>query len=331
MKTCGLLATLLLLLSLCSCHFGGQGDDSKVNIIRFDKTQYEYIEFNSFDATQRMKSDYYPMTKLLVENILDIGSIADDGIQVKFREYYSDSLLMQLMDDVESKFEDISTIEADLGKAFKSLGEELPDVAIPQVYAQLSALNESIIVSDTLLGISLDKYMGADYPLYKFFYYSYQRKSMSPDRIDNDCLVSLIGSDYPYDLEQTPNLCNLMVHLGRLHYVTAKVLGVDLQEQLDYTDNEWQWCVDNERDIFRFIIENNQLYSTDFMVLRKYLKPSPYVQYFGKQSPSRLGVWIGARIVEAYVKRNNIPLRDLMDMGNYGAIFANSHYLNAIV
>ena len=154
---------------------------------------------------------------------------------------------------------------------------------------------------------------------------------MSPDRIDNDCIVSLLSRNYPFDFTQTPNLCNLMLHIGRMHYVAAKVLGVDLQQQLDYTDNEWKWCMENEEEIFKYVVANDQLYSTDFMVLRKYLKPSPYVQYFGKPSPSRLGAWIGARIVEAYVERNNVSLRDLMGIDSYNVLFANSHYLNAIV
>ena len=103
-----LISIVILSLSLCACSSGGKSGGGGVDIIRYDKTQYEYIEFNSFDANQRMKSDYYPMTKLLVEDILEIGSITDDDIQVKFREYYSDSLLLQLIDDVEAKFDDVS-------------------------------------------------------------------------------------------------------------------------------------------------------------------------------------------------------------------------------
>lgn len=316
---------------LAACKPGQRGDDKMVDIIRYDKTQYEYIEFNSFDATQKMKSDYYQMTKMLVEDILEIGSIADDDIQVKFRKYYSDTLLLKLNEDVENKFEDLTLIERDLGKAFASLHEHLPAVVIPRVYTQLSALNESIIVADTLLGISLDKYMGADYPLYKMFYYSYQRKSMDPDRIDNDCVMSLLSSTYPFDREQTPNLCNLMLHFGRITYVTARITGVSLQEQLDYSDDEWKWCKDNEKAIFMYVLENNHFYSTDFMVLRKYLKPSPYVPFFGKQSPAMLGFWIGARIIESYVEHNNVSLQDLMSIGNYNILFTNSHYLNLYV
>ena len=61
-----------------------------------------------------------------------------------------------------------------LNKGFRKLKKEVPGTKVPFVYSQISAFNESIILVDTLLGISLDKYMGEDYPLYKRFYYDYQ-------------------------------------------------------------------------------------------------------------------------------------------------------------
>ena len=45
---------------------------------------------------------------------------------------------------------------------------------IPMIYTQISAFNESIVLSDSVLGISLDKYMGEDYPLYKRFFFKFR-------------------------------------------------------------------------------------------------------------------------------------------------------------
>ena len=154
---------------------------------------------------------------------------------------------------------------------------------------------------------------------------------MEPDRIDNDCIVSLMRSAYPFDRGQSINLCNLMIHYGRLAYVSAKVLDITLREQLDFTEDEWQWCEQHEKEIFRYVLEHGHLYSTNFMVLRKYLRPSPYVPYFGKHSPSCLGIWIGARIIESYVSGNDVSLNDLMNITNYKHLLINSHYLNLFV
>lgn len=60
-------------------------------------------------------------------------------------------------------------IEKKLTKGFKQLKKEVPSLPVPHFYAQLSALNQSVVVGDSIVGFSIDKYMGADYPLYKRF------------------------------------------------------------------------------------------------------------------------------------------------------------------
>lgn len=75
--------------------------------------------------------------------------------------------------------------------------KEVPALFVPHFYAQIAALNQSVVVGDSILGFSIDKYMGADYPLYKRFYYDYQCRSMEPDRIVPDCFTFYLLSQYP--------------------------------------------------------------------------------------------------------------------------------------
>ena len=84
-------------------------------------------------------------------------------------EYYADTTLLVLIQDAEEKFKDMGWIEKKLTKGFKQLKKEVPSLPVPHFYAQLSALNQSVVVGDSIVGFSIDKYMGADYPLYKTF------------------------------------------------------------------------------------------------------------------------------------------------------------------
>ena len=54
--------------------------------------------------------------------------------------------------------------------------------------SEVSCLNQSIIVSDTLIGISLDKYLGADFPLYAEYYTAEQRAQMTREAIVQDAI-----------------------------------------------------------------------------------------------------------------------------------------------
>ena len=189
----------LLLIILCmlavACRMGTgenrllHNEEKGISVVRYDQLLNEYVRSNSFSALQKMNMEYRQPTKILIEEVLGLGQVSDDTISQKLKTFYSDTTLLRLMADVETRFPNLDEVEKGLTKGFKKLKKEVPEIKIPLVYSQVSAFNESIVLSDTLLGISLDKYMGEDYALYKRFYYDYQCRSMRPDRIVPDCLV----------------------------------------------------------------------------------------------------------------------------------------------
>ena len=199
---------LLLLLALALLVFSCETDarqknaqkkeKAEVTIFRYDKLLDDFLRSGSLSTSQKLTMEYRRPTQMLIENVLEIGSVDSDSVFWQLQNFYSDTTLVRLRRDVEKKFADMKPIEKELTKGFRNLQKEMPDVPIPFVYSQVSAFNESIIVVDTLLGISLDKYMGADYPLYKRFYYGYQRNSMRPERIPADSFFYYLMSHYPF-------------------------------------------------------------------------------------------------------------------------------------
>ena len=57
-----------------------------------------------------MNTESMQETKILIEDVLSIGRVNDDNIHQKLKEFYSDTTLLQLMADVEAKYEDIGKI-----------------------------------------------------------------------------------------------------------------------------------------------------------------------------------------------------------------------------
>ena len=167
--------SLLIIISmlLASCGIStGKGTEQKegeISVLRYDKLLSEYVRSNSFSAMQKLTMDYRMPTKILIEDVLAIGTVKDDTISQRLQKFYSDTTLVRLMNDVETQFPNLDAVEEGLTKGFRKLKKEVPDTEVPLVYSQISAFNESIVLVDSLLGISLDKYMGEDYPLYKRF------------------------------------------------------------------------------------------------------------------------------------------------------------------
>ncbi|NDV81238.1 gliding motility lipoprotein GldB [Bacteroides sp. 51] len=321
----------IVLLAACWVSVGDlndYADNDDISVARYDRLQNEYARFNSVSALQKMNTTYGRPTQILVEEILTIGSVSDSDINEKIKAFYSDSTLLQLVDDVEAKFADLDDVENELNKGFKRLQKELPSLIIPTVYAQVSALNESIVVADSLLGISLDKYMGEDYPLYNRYYYDYQCRSMRPDRIVPDCFTFYLIGGYPLPPLTDWTLLERMIRQGQIYYVVQQALGYkSISDVIGYSAVEEKWWLENCSEVWEYLVRNRMLASTDPMVVRRLMYPAPSTSFFGENSPAFIGVCMGAEIVSSYMKKNKkVTLEELLHTTNYQEILMGSGY-----
>lgn len=323
----------LLMLLLVSCHFNmdekkKEGNETEISVIRFDKLLNEYVELNSFSALQKMNTEYAVETKLLIEDILGLGQVNDNNINGRLKAYFSDPTLQALMKDALVKYDDMEEVEKGLTYGFKKLKEEVPSIKIPSVYAQFSALNESVVVGDSILGFSVDKYMGEDYPLYKRYYYDYQRKSMNPNRIIPDCFSFYLMSEYPFPMDGNRTLLDMMMHFGKINYVVSKIMGYkSFEEELGFTKEEIEWCKANKKSIWMYMVQNGHLFATDPMIIRKYTKPAPYTAFFGDDSPAMVGIWMGVQLIDSYMKNNKkTGIKELLENTDYQQMLTDTKF-----
>lgn len=323
---------LLVGMFFVSCRIG-MGEDAAsreegISVLRYDKLLTDYVRSNSFSAMQKLNMEYRQPTKILIEDVLAIGVVGDDTISQKLQKFYSDTTLLRLLADVEAKYPNLEQVEKELTHGFRKLKKEVPEIPIPFIYSQVSAFNESIILVDSLLGISLDKYMGEDYPLYKRFYYDYQRRTMRPDRIVPDCFAYYLLSRYRFMFREGTCLVDLMLYYGKINYVVQQLLGYDsVGEVLGYSEEEDKWCRKYEDKVWNYFVENGYLYARDPMVMRKYMKPAASIELLGESAPALIGTWLGTRIVSSYMKRHkDLGLQGLLEMTDYRTILKESGY-----
>jgi hypothetical protein len=77
-----------------------------------------------------------------------------------------------IISDAESEYANMDDINSQFQQSFSKLKEFLPEMPLPRIYAQIGALDQSIVVGERIIGISLDKYMGPKYPIYQRYGYS---------------------------------------------------------------------------------------------------------------------------------------------------------------
>lgn len=219
---------LLLLCVGCEINFSSDsnnGHNQGINIVRYDRIETRYLTTGDFTALQHMSMDYPKETRTLIEDILNIGDVGEPNINSKLLEFFQDTTLQSLIIDVELQYADISDIEKGLAKAFEKLEKQIKDFKTPTVYAQIGALNQSIVVGDGVIGISLDKYLGKDYPLYKKFFTPSQREGMGRDFVVPDCLCFYLLSLYPLDNHDFRSQHEKDMHVAKTMWVVNNVLG----------------------------------------------------------------------------------------------------------
>ena len=225
-KSGWLLLVASFLLSACELRLKPFEEESehRMEVFRYDRLESQYLTTGDFSALQQMSTEYPMETRTLIEDILHIGEVNDPQINKKFLTFFQDSTLQMIVSDAESQYANMDDINQQLNKAFFNPKGRLPDMPLPQVYAQIGALDQSIVIGNQSIGISLDKYLGEDYPLYKKFYSASQLKAMSRSYIVPDCLSFYLLSLYPMpDFEQRSQI-DRDLHIGKIMWVCNQAL-----------------------------------------------------------------------------------------------------------
>ena len=224
-------------------------------------------------------------------------------------------------------FADISDIRQQLGRGFGRLHALYPDTYVPEIYLIVSGFNAGLFFMEDDIVVGADMYLGSDYPYYNRVVYEYQKKTMRRECVAADVLSVCLFKLIPYTSSQNRLLDN-MVYRGKIMFLLSELLPEEKKwEVMGYTKEEWQWCERNERAIWRLMMDKQDLFKTETLVLTSYLNDGPFTSEISQESPARLGTWIGWRIAEQYMLHNtDVTMQQLMAEGDAQKILESSHY-----
>ena len=200
-------------------------EDENITVDRFDRIESQYLSTGDYAALQQMNTTYPRQTRMLIEDILRIGKVDDPDINVKFLRFFQDSILQTMLTDVQEQYADMDDISEELSDAFARLKEEIPGMEMPHVYTQVGSFDQSVVVDNHSLGISLDKYLGTDYPFYLQNYTEKQRAMMVRQMIVPDCLGFYILSLYPMPRDLAMTQQGRDLYMGKIQWVVNHVMN----------------------------------------------------------------------------------------------------------
>ncbi|MDR2409735.1 MAG: hypothetical protein LBE13_16715 [Bacteroidales bacterium] len=262
-----------------------------------------------------------------------VGNDPEDSANVEqIRSYLNDKVIKQLYQEVQKQYPDLSDMEKEFSASFSLLKYHFPQANIPQVYTAITGLyyEMPIMFNDSVLIIALDMYLGRNYKLYKQLGISvpqYIIQRFAKEYILADCFKEISYQYIKYKDIQGTLLDEMILEGKRLLFTEAVLPHLADTVIYPYSSEKIQWAINNEANIWGYLIEKKYLYSKDNVIIRKFVRESPFTTAFGKQSPGKVGTWIGWQICKSWVEKNpDRPLTDLMNELDAQKILTESKY-----
>lgn len=240
----------------------------------------------------------------------------------------NDSLQIELFQEVGNAFRSFEDEEEGLVQLFKHIKYYFPEYTVPKVITVTNDVdyNNRIILTDSLLFISLDNYLGPEHK----YYGGFQR--YIAHTLDRNYLVSDVASSFAKQVVPRPRertFLARMIYFGKELYLKDVLMPkVDDRKKIGYSQEDLDWAFANEEPMWRNFIENEYLYSTDNKLNQRFLEPAPFSKFgleLDNESPGKLGRFVGWRIVRAFMENNDVDVKQLMTMPAE-EIFKKSNY-----
>lgn len=328
MRLLCLLVLTILFLQSCNrrneeCAFVPDTDAIPVDLV------VEHLEDSIAGFTSKQQLvDFFSRHPVMRDNFFSRSAYPSDSMFInelynRFTNPYFDSLLLE----THKKFGDFSEIKNEFQQAFKNFTYYYPGFLPPKVQTVISGLETDLFVSDSLIIIGLDYYMGpgAKYRpnMHEYILRRYQKNFIVPSVL----LLYGIGDRYNATNLEDRTVLAEMITYGKAYYFAKQMLPcVPDSVFIGYTREEIEGSRNNLDLIWKRFIEDEVLYATTHLVKQKYIGERPKTIEVGEKCPGRIGTWVGWEIVKKYMDNSEVTLPQLMQTAEGKEIFARSKF-----
>ena len=327
-------AVVVLLLTLGGCSSSGREADT-TGI----EQQIEFIDLNAllaqadFDAPtvahQQLYQSCGSFWEDYTEYILQLGPATDPGTLIPLRgflDFEDTQATNAAIQQVHS--ERLQTYETEIDAAFRRYRYFFPNDSLPDVVWYNSGFNYAVYPTESHLGIGLEFFLGEHHPIVENLsgelFPTYLREKMRPDLLVSDALRGWLLVHYQDRYYDSNTLISTLVYWGKMMYLLDLMMP-DLPDHIKmaYTAEQQAWCEAHERNLWIELSQQEILFESRQFEINRWVQDGPFTRAAGipQEAPSRVGIWLGWRIVRDYVERNpELPLDELLASTNYTAM-----------
>ena len=297
------------------------GVNVKLTVERFDQSFFS-IDTNNIPASLQKVAQKHPAFYLdFMQQILGVSG-ADTNLNTllvtkQFLQGY-----LPINDSLQLIYKNTDRIEKDLTKAFQFVRYYFPQYKNNNIIFFTGPFDAPGIASTNEgLAIGLQQYAGKDFGYYLseqgqalFPYYISRR--FSQEYIAANAMKAVVQDLFP-DKSGGKTLVEQMIEKGKQWYLLDKFLPTTADSlKTGYTQQQLNWCQENEGLIWTYIVKNEDLNSLNPAVIQTYIGEGPFTQGFSQElSPGNMGQWIGWQIIKKFESKNpDLKPADIMKM-----------------
>jgi gliding motility-associated lipoprotein GldB len=328
-KTLSVVTLSLVMLAGCGpekeeCVFKPETSDIRLNI-KVEQLQDSFINVQSKRQLVELLTRYPAIRDEIFRRAeYPSDSIFVNEIYARMTNPYLDTLLLE----TQRVFGDLEKLTADFEEAFSNLTYYYPDFTPPTIQTVVSGLDTDLLVTDSLIIVSLDYYLGSG-AKYRPKMYEYLLRKYDPDDIVTSCLLIYGISDRfnQNNLSDRTVLADMIAYGKSFYFAKHMMPCVPDSVFIWYTPEEIDGSRENQDLIWKRFIESEVLFSTSHKVKQEYLGDRPVTTQVGEKCPGRIGQWVGWQIVNKYADTHpETSLPELMSASNAQKVFRESTY-----
>jgi hypothetical protein len=224
--------------------------------------------------------------------------------------------------------------EKQLETAINQLREQYPNLKAPKVKTVFTGFGgagqfpaQHLVVSDSLIVVGLDYFMGKKGLFVPPDLYDYQLKRLVPEGLAGQILL-LYSGYFNKQNAQNRNLLNDMIWYGKNYYFTKQLLpSVPDSTLFGYTRAELEGANAFQDLIWEHFVANSLFYKKDEFIKTKYLGERPKTPEIGPACPGSIGRWLGYTIVQQYQQKfPEKSTKDIMNESDAEKLLLDSGY-----
>ena len=209
-----------------------------------------------------------------------------------------------LRQDVALYYGELSVLRQQLAVAWASVQVYDPNFVPPVVHTIVSGLYKDLYLSDSLIIIGLDYFIGPSARYKPQGLPMYLLRRYTPQHLV-PTLMLYISQRYDQTNVADATLLSDMIAMGKAYAFVQHMLPcVPDSTLLGYTPADMQAIHENQDIIWAYFVQNQLLYERSPRLKEKFVGERPRVYEIGTKCPPRIGHWLGWQVVRAYLQRH---------------------------